>query len=128
MKIKRIMVVDDEYCYITTDTKVEVLKSENGVLTKTESEDFSMSRKDLSRQLQNINDDFAMLAAIKGGLHQKELILLLTCAELEMDTVFHAAGEVVGDYTYEYDTFERVLKSVKLSPRAEKKLDEALSL
>lgn len=129
MKIQRINVVDDEYVYLSVDTLVDVLKRDaNGVLQKEQANEFSMSRKDLSRQLQNINEDLEMLAAINGGLHQKELVLLLTGAEVDVDSKFHVAGEVVGNYTYQFDTLERALSNLQLTPRAAKVLDKALSL
>ena len=119
----------DDDVQLTLNVEVEVMKEdENGVRQRTKGSSFSMTRKDVVRQLCQVNEDIALLSAIKGRIESKAVALLLTGSTVELERKFHAAGEVEGEHTFENEGFTTELKSLNLSERAIKLLDKAFEL
>lgn len=126
MLIKNVNVVNDEFVYLTVDGQVEVKEVQaDGTVAKVQSDEFSMTRKDLVRQLCNLSEDVALLAALKGTLHQRELVLLLIGAKVDVNRVYHMVGDVVDGHEFTAEGFTTELSNLTLSARAMRKLDEA---
>lgn len=97
----------------------------------------SFGRSNLTRQLCDKNDDFAMYRATRrNALGQKEFGVILFGAKLEMTRTFVKEGEVIPGQVDEdgkpvvadRDKYLTEIVKVELTDRAIRKIDEAVSL
>lgn len=112
-------------------------KNSNGVYVAASVNNISFGRSNLTRQLCDKNDDFAMYRATRrNALGQKEFGVILFGAKLEMTRTFVKEGEVVPGQVDEdgkpvvadRDKYLTEIVKVELSERAIRKIDEAVSL
>ena len=112
-------------------------KNSNGVYVAASVNNISFGRSNLTRQLCDKNDDFAMYRATRrNALGQKEFGVILFGAKLEMTRTFVKEGEVVPGQVDEdgkpvvadRDKYLTKIVKVELTDRAIRKIDEAVSL
>ena len=127
MKITSIVAFEDSILF-NVDEQVPAYKAdENGAMTDTTSDNFSMSYADLARQIYPLNADIAELRALRGQhLSGEDWIKLLTGATITVDFTFHNANDEVDGYTYENTGYVKTIKKVTLTDRVAARLDRAL--
>lgn len=119
----------DDSIQFTVDSSVPVYKAdENGAMQQTEDKVFSMSYKDLARQVYPLNADIAELRALRGQhLSGEDWIKLLTGATISMDSTFVTPDDKGEDgYEYKNKGYIRTIKKLALDERVAARLDRAL--
>jgi len=128
MKIISVTPFDDSIQFIV-DSNVPVYKADaDGAMQQTEDNAFSMSYKDLARQVYPLNADIAELRALRGQhLSGEDWIKLLTGATISMDSVFVTPDDKSEDgYEYKNKGYIRTIKKLALDERVVARLDRAL--
>ena len=108
-------------------------KNDDDSYTETDVNAVSISRKKLTAQLCDVNDDIAMYrATLDHSFGQKEFGVILFKSQLTLNRTFVAAGEVIGEgedaVTAERDCYLTDVVKVKLSDRAIDQIDKATAL
>ena len=105
----------------------------NGNYVEADVKTISIHRSKLTAQLCDVSDDIAMYrATLDHAFGQKEFGVILFNAQLTLNRQLVVAGEVIGEgddaVTAERDCYLTDVTKVKLSDRALRELDKAISL
>lgn len=129
---------------IKTAEKFQGIKrQEDGTYVQVDDCDIiNISLRAATAMLCSCNDDIAVYRSCQPrALTQRQLALILVDSNMEVDRQFVAAGEVIAnepdddegyvprsEFVAEYDMFSTTIIGVKLSAKAQRRLDEALAL
>lgn len=103
------------------DTDGNIIK-----LEKTKGNTFSLSARDVRRQLYTQNAVIAMIRSMRETTFEyRHLVMFLLGANVEITATLHKEGEIINDMEVAHDFYTYDVRIVSYSEQANKMLDDA---
>lgn len=129
MQVLSLHAFDDNMLF-TVDSKVPayVADEKTGAYVQTETNQFSLSYKELTFHVCKLNPDAAALIAIKQQMKAEDWIKVLAGAKMDVDFTFVKAGDKSKDgFEYQNTGYVKTIKSLTLSPSAVARINAFLA-